>query len=869
MNPTDILHPKQREPSKCYLVNKLRDAVFSWRQQGYPGATETSKRLLQFWFEEDHLIEKNEPFQFWFCQREAIETLIYIYEVLKKRKFIEMAQEFGSGPIGMYHPEFDKYPLYAFKMATGSGKTFVMAFAIIWSYFNYIKESKQEYTSKFLLIAPNVIVYERLKRDFEDGKIFKQYPFIPDEWKQDFDLKVILREDPINIIPENVLFLTNIQQLQEREKQDIEIEDILELGEAVLKDKLKEENRIKQVILACPNLMILKDEAHHIYHVEKAWKKILLNLHEGLKNTQGFGINMELDFSATPKTETGAFFPWIIVDFSLKEAIEMNILKRPLKGKVGRAKEIASTKAHEKYRAWIDAGVRRWRDYKQKLQKLNKRPILFIMCENTDAANDVYDYLNSITDLKGKVLLIHTNLQGEVIGGVSDILKDIPQKELINKVREIAKNIDEPDPKKNPYEAIVSVLMLNEGWDVRNVTIVVGLRSYTSKRKVLPEQVIGRGLRKMFPDQPAGNARNLINMLEVIGPPGLTNILEKLEQEEKIKFDTFDVSEPINITTILVDENKLKFDFSIPIISPRIERKQLDINKVNLSSFEKGNFELGNKVIKTPYIAEDMIKKVIVIEKQWTLPVPQDTNSVISYYTQKILKELKLPITTNFSLLYPIVKKYVQDRLFKNKVKLDDPRVLYVLSEPETEEFILKLFIDNLRNLTFKTEKPRLIENRAIKNTEPFPWSRQVYPANKTVFNYIPCENELEVKFAKFLDSANDIISFVKIVPRIGFFIEYISSSGQLRLYYPDFIVLTKKKEYFLIETKGLVDVDVPKKDERAKQWCQDVTKLTGKKWNFIRIDQNIFLERHYSKFYELIKSIQTAKRTKSGRKEC
>ena len=179
MKPTDILHPKQREPSKAYLVNKLRGAVFSWRSQGYLGTTDTTRRLLQFWFEEDHISKNNEIFQFWFCQRESIETLIYIYEVLKKRNFIELAQEFGSGPIGMYHPEFDKYPLHAFKMATGSGKTFVMAFAVVWGYFNRLKENIQNYASKFLLISPNVIVYERLKRDFEDGKIFKQWPFIP------------------------------------------------------------------------------------------------------------------------------------------------------------------------------------------------------------------------------------------------------------------------------------------------------------------------------------------------------------------------------------------------------------------------------------------------------------------------------------------------------------------------------------------------------------------------------------------------------------------------------------------------------------------------------------------------------------------
>ena len=75
MKPTELLHPEQRHPSKAYLVNELRRAVYVWREDGYPGLTKTTKRLLQFWFEEDHLLE-SEPFHFWFCQREAIETKV-------------------------------------------------------------------------------------------------------------------------------------------------------------------------------------------------------------------------------------------------------------------------------------------------------------------------------------------------------------------------------------------------------------------------------------------------------------------------------------------------------------------------------------------------------------------------------------------------------------------------------------------------------------------------------------------------------------------------------------------------------------------------------------------------------------------------
>jgi hypothetical protein len=124
---------------------------------------------------------------------------------------------------------------------------------------------------------------------------------------------------------------------------------------------------------------------------------------------------MELDFSATPKTEKGAFFPWCIVDFPLKEAIEMNIVKRPLKGNVKGAEEIASKKAHERYRGWIDAGIRRWREYKKALEKLEKRPILFIQCPKNTEADDVYDYINTEPDLKDRVLLIHTDSTGSIL----------------------------------------------------------------------------------------------------------------------------------------------------------------------------------------------------------------------------------------------------------------------------------------------------------------------------------------------------------------------------------------------------------------------------------------------------------------------
>lgn len=842
MKPTELLHPDQRRPSKAYLVNELRKAVFTWRKQGYPNTTSATKRLLQFWFKEDHLLEK-EPFNFWFCQREAIETLIYVYEVIKKRNFIDMSRDFGAGPIQGYDPSYDQYPLYAFKMATGSGKTYVMALSIVWQYFNHKKENKDDYTSKYLLIAGEKnVIYDRLTRDFKDGKIFRELPLIPPEWQEEFDLRVILKEDPIHIIPESVLFLTNIQQLEERKKEKEEVEeyvdDVLVLEE-VKKHDIYQENRIKEVLISCSNIMILKDEAHHIYSFEKAWKKMLLELNKNLTSQYGKGINTELDFTATPKTETGALFPWIIVDFSLKEAIEMNIVKLPLKGLVRGAEEIASKKAVERYRAWIDAGIRRWREYKGKLNLLSKKPVLFFQCPKNEEADEIFEYINAaVPDLKDKVLLIHTDSTGEITKS------DLP------KAREFAKTIDDPDPAKNPYEAIVSTLMLNEGWDVRNVNVIVGLRSYTSERKVLPEQVIGRGLRKMFPNEDA-NIDKSVNVLEVIGPPGLIDILEELEDQEGIKFAEFDAEKSLTFTTIFVDENKLARDIEIPILSPRIFIREFYLDKVEIDKLPSLDISLENKVLEMEYIAVDMLKGMEVIKRKWDLPVPQDSKSVIAYYTDQILKQLK--IGGVFASFYPLVKKYVVEKLFTEKVDLDDLRVLYKLSSPEVQEQMINLFVDVFRDMPFTEREPEKKDVLKLSDTRPFVWPRLVYPANKCIFNYVPCDNDFELDFAKFLDRADDVTTFSKIVPKIAFFIEYRDSDGNLRLYYPDFVVVTSKEEHIVIETKGREDVDVEHKDKRTRLWSADVTKLTGSKWLYLRVDQKNYEKYRFKSIKELI----------------
>ncbi|MDP9226778.1 MAG: DEAD/DEAH box helicase family protein, partial [Actinomycetota bacterium] len=209
--------PERRRPSEqANLVNGIRAEVDAWRGNGYPGASATTKRLFSFWFQEDHRTPDGFPFQYFFCQREAVETFVWLHEVRRVRGFADLIG-FASGPL-LFDPQEQKRARYVFKMATGSGKTKAMALAIAWSYFHSLYEPDSPVTPHSLLIAPNVIVFERLKDDFGDGAVFLRDPVIPPEWRSDFDFRVILQDELTPETTRGVLYLTNIHRLYEDKK---------------------------------------------------------------------------------------------------------------------------------------------------------------------------------------------------------------------------------------------------------------------------------------------------------------------------------------------------------------------------------------------------------------------------------------------------------------------------------------------------------------------------------------------------------------------------------------------------------------------------------------------------------------------------
>lgn len=216
------------------LVAKVRNEVFAWRNKGYTGASATSAALLRHWFETDHLTENPDgslsTFRYYFAQREAVETVIWLYEVRRARDKYDLLRFDASGAVssGMF-PE--DWPRYVLKMATGAGKTKVLSLLIAWCFFHKLYEADSTLSRNFLVIAPNIIVLDRLRADFDGLKIFFNDPVLPPngsagrDWRDDFQLTLHIQDDVRVVRDTGNFFLTNIHRVFLGEVHDPSLED--------------------------------------------------------------------------------------------------------------------------------------------------------------------------------------------------------------------------------------------------------------------------------------------------------------------------------------------------------------------------------------------------------------------------------------------------------------------------------------------------------------------------------------------------------------------------------------------------------------------------------------------------------------------
>ncbi len=826
-------------------VPAIRQAVRDWVAGGYKDATPTTQTLLNYWFRADHRLPNGSKFEYYHFQRQAIETLVYLYEIAQTRRHQDLIETYAQtasqsgGQLRLL--QYDDYPRYCIKMATGSGKTKVLALAVAWQYFNAVLQDSAAYARTSLIIAPNVIVFERLRLDFAGGRVFLADPVIPPELRIFWDMECYMRSDSERASSQGALYLTNIHQLYER--NDSTDDDEPEIMTAVLGPKppaqtIEVEDFAARLIARGGPVLVANDEAHHTHDEQSEWSKTIRRLHQALASPPLGGIEggqgvIQLDVSATPRYSKGSLFTWTVFDYPLKQAILDSVTKRPIKGIAQGIREAPSSIASVRYRAYLTAGVERWREYRDQLAPLKRKPVLFIMLNSTKDADDVAEYLRAKypAEFAGdKLLVIHTDRAGEV------------SKKDIEIARQASREIDSG---ASPINAIVSVLMLREGWDVQGVTVVVGLRPYTSKANILPEQTIGRGLRLMFRGQPGDPTFQ--ERVDVIGNQAFIAFVEQLERDEDIEFETVNLdTDRVIIETIFPVPEKSAYDIALPLLSPILTRKRTlreEIEALDVSAFKTPRLpkKEGDAAAEAfTYEGYDIITLEKMIERKYTIPAVQTSQEIISYYARRIASDLKLP--SQFAVLVPKIREFLQNHAFGEPVNLDDPLMVKAIAHPVAQHVTVKAFTAALREAVVEEQTPTLEHpGRQLSTTEGFPWSRPTLPAAKTVFNLVAADNEFEKAFAAFLEKAPDVARFAKLPQRFNFTIPYTDSAANLRYYEPDFVAVTTDGVHHLIETKGREDIDVPHKDRAAQLWCENAAVLTDTEWVYRKVIQKEF----------------------------
>jgi len=563
--------------------------------------------------------------------------------------------------------------------------------------------------------------------------------------------------------------------------------------------------------------------------------------------------------TATPKHTNGAIFVQTVADYPLVEAIWQNVVKHPvLPDGPSRLKleERKSAKFTEKYADYINLGVIEWRKAYFEHEKLDKKAILFVMTDDTRNCDDVAAYLEgNYPELKDAVLVIHTKANGEISESASG-----KSKEELEKLREQANTIDGFD---SPYKAIISVMVLKEGWDVKNVTTIVGLRAYSAKSNILPEQTLGRGLRKMYPG-------SMEEYVSVVGTNAFMEFVESI-QAEGVVLERKPMGEGTEAKTPLVvevDKENVKkdldtLDIEIPVLTPRVYREYKNLSELDVGA-------LGHQRVLYLQFSEEEQREIVfkdITTGEVTHTTILDTagiadyRSVVGYFAQTIMKDLRL--VSGYDVLYGKVKTFVQEQLFDRPVDLESPNTLRNLSELAATKTLLEAFKRAINALTVQDKGDAEIRDTIkLRETRPFVAKDQGYIIpKKSVFNRIIGDSHFELLFARFLEDCHDVISYAKNYLAVHFKLDYVNAEGDISNYYPDFFVKLSAKRIVIVETKGQVDLDVPLKMQRLRQWCDDINRVQADaEFDLVYVDQESFEKYKPASFRELIDSFREYK---------
>jgi type III restriction enzyme len=838
------------------FVNQLRDAVRAWREAGYPGTAMVTRRLLEWWFERDEERRATGK-RFFFCQQEAVETVIYLYEVQGRRKM----------------PETGDLVRYALKLATGTGKTVVMALFVTWATLHKRKVSGSSLSANFLVLVPNLTVRDRVSgQPRGDGldpagehNLYDAFEMVPPEYREEFHPNVLVRN------------WQGIPLENKREdwigEGEVPIEEGRFIPQAVLRAMQRRARQdpnapIRRLLGGWRDLVVINDEAHHVYGEKRTkkgedpeyikWSKILERIGKAAR------VSLVIDLSATPwygsgspKPE-GTLFEWLVSDFSVYDAFESGLVKvvrLPDPDEHGRVyldlwNDVKGARTKEEFIKACKGAV--WQIYSSWKKDYDEwsstfdfargpSPVLLCVADSAQRAAWLFEHLTREYELlrnpddEDRRRWVTIQVDSKVFDAEKG--NEAVLREMVNTV----------GVKGKPGEhvrAIVSVNMLTEGWDVKSVTHILGLRAFGSP--LLTEQIIGRGLRRTnydvlnppLQERPEGSEETV----DAFGIPFVGFPVEKRKRPKAGEWG----QKPVWIEP---DPKKAKYRVQVPNVrswAVGVTESLADLIRVeDLPQIRINPRETPPDVHVRPVVggAPEAVMTLEEVRKEW--PVLRTTFLMAEELYQETNPGSAgdLGIGPTFDELVDVSRRYLDSRIVAleaDGLKSDVRDVgIYYWRRQALDALDTAIRGAGAAGVAAVPilGSPEWFDSASLRR---FQWTGIVADGKHCHTNKVPCHTDLEKRFADFLDAAKDVVRYFKN-ERLGFSVTYYESNRP-RQYYPDFIIAARdvdgREVMWLGETKGEERPNTALKSEAARLWCDKMSATRYGQWRYLFVPQ-------------------------------
>lgn len=902
----------------------LEGEVEGWRNMGWSGVTQTTAELLSYWFEEDR-----EGAKFHLCQQQAIETIIYCHEILGVQNPYQLYQKFSSDSSKVAELSRSKvlqdelnpinFPKYCLKMATGSGKTWVLNALMIWHYFNALNDERPGlFSNRFLIVTPGKEVQKRILEAVRlggDADINKSL-FMPSgaRWRNRFYFELYEPSDfreNLTLTDDAFVVVTNWQQFRFANDDPSLWEELVGEREEIPKAEI-----IADLLTEYPDICVLNDEAHHVHankkpnpktkkNEELIWRRFMTFLQQQqLERHQDdeYRVFQQIDFSATPFFGSGDkkdYFPHIVYNYELAQAskdmlvkqifleqrqgtnleeLDFKAVREPTEGR--KRGKILNLSPGQKVMLKIGQSKLEQLTEEFAVEGIERKPVMLVLAEETEVADLVAEHFNSEADTDGnyydenRVVVYHSNL------------KTAEYKEAEEKLQDIDKD-------DKPLQVVVSVLSVREGFDRSNICVIVMLRA--SEADLLLEQIVGRGLRLMFPaykpeydqiqdlkleareqllnQEAPGNAFDCLFLVE---HPKFKDFYDNYLKEQGYAIasgDSSDTKSAGDLTPVDADVEKIsKYNLSWAVQlfddAPIPNLNEIDVNKL-------GCYERMFDFVKQ-YSSKTTITDVHVETKTkastWEL---ENEYFDYSYLLQKIARTVtqtrKTKHLTSLSAeIAALADEYISRQLFRKTIDFTDPEN-YVVFQGVAGQKIIDFIVSQIRvgisdasdDIQYQpgavwrnlADVPRLL----MREKNMISVQRCIYPYQAVQTHKGGFERQI---ITKLLNPSPEVLAFAKLDRKHDLTIPWRDNRGIQRKYEPDFLVKTAEKMY-LLETKGnhlISDPSTALKAKAAVSWCKSASKVPPpedinqpQEWEYVLLLQSDFTTLEGASFKSLL----------------